>query len=76
MKVNMSPAAVTQRLRTMDDLWRLSVKLMGSRKIAGDESSASSRKKDSQMKGNSVDEQFGLSDDEPSLSGCNTERND
>ena len=34
MKVDMSPEAVTQRLRTMDDLWLLSVKLMNSKRIA------------------------------------------
>lgn len=33
MKVDMSPEAVTQRLRIMDDLWVLSVKLMNSRKV-------------------------------------------
>jgi len=33
MKVDMSPEAVTQRLRLMDDLWVLSVKLMNSRKV-------------------------------------------
>lgn len=30
MKVDMSPEAVTGRLRAMDELWRLSVKLMNS----------------------------------------------
>lgn len=33
MKVDMSPEAVTQRLRIMDDLWVLSVKLMKSKRI-------------------------------------------
>jgi len=33
MKVNMSPKAVTERLKTLDDLWLLSVKLMNSKKI-------------------------------------------
>ncbi|MGB7209445.1 MAG: hypothetical protein WBD27_12345 [Pyrinomonadaceae bacterium] len=33
MKVDMSPDAVTARLRTMDDLWLLSVKLMNSKKV-------------------------------------------
>ena len=33
MKVDMSPKAVTQRLKTMDELWLLSVKLMNSKKI-------------------------------------------
>ena len=29
----MSPKAVTERLKTLDDLWLLSVKLMNSKKI-------------------------------------------
>ncbi len=33
MKVDMSPEAVTQRLRTLDELWLLSVKLMNSKKV-------------------------------------------
>lgn len=33
MKVDMSPAAVTARIKTMDDLWLLTVKLMNSRKL-------------------------------------------
>ena len=33
MKVNMSPKAVTERLKTLDDLWLLSVKLMNSKKV-------------------------------------------
>ena len=33
MKVDMSPEAVTQRLRTMDDLWVLSSKLMNSKRV-------------------------------------------
>jgi len=33
MKVDMSPEAVTGRLKTMDELWLLSVKLMNSKKI-------------------------------------------
>jgi len=32
MKIDMSPEAVRARLRTMDDLWLLSVKLMNSKK--------------------------------------------
>lgn len=35
MKVDMSPAAVTARIRMMGDLWLLSVKLMNSRKVKG-----------------------------------------
>lgn len=34
MEVDMSPEAVTVRLRTMNELWLLSVKLMNSKKIA------------------------------------------
>jgi hypothetical protein len=33
MKVDMSPEAVTARLKTLDELWLLSVKLMNSKKI-------------------------------------------
>jgi hypothetical protein len=33
MKVDMSPEAVTARLKTLDELWLLSVKLMNSRKV-------------------------------------------
>ncbi len=33
MKVDMSPQAVKARLRTMDELWLLSVKLMNSKKV-------------------------------------------
>jgi len=33
MKVDMSPEAIGQRLRTMDDLWLLSVKLMNSERV-------------------------------------------
>ena len=33
MKVDMSPEAVTARLKLMDELWLLSVKLMSSKKI-------------------------------------------
>jgi len=34
MKVDMSPQAVTQRLRTMDELWLLSQKLMNAKRVA------------------------------------------
>jgi len=34
MKVDMSPKAVSQRLRTMDDLWLLSMKLMKAKRVA------------------------------------------
>ncbi len=33
MKVDMSPKAITERLKTLDDLWLLSVKLMNSKKV-------------------------------------------
>jgi hypothetical protein len=33
MKVDMSPKAIKERLKTMDELWLLSVKLMNSKKI-------------------------------------------
>lgn len=33
MKVDMSPEAITERLKLMDELWLLSVKLMNNKKI-------------------------------------------
>ena len=33
MKVDMSPKAIAERLKTLDDLWLLSVKLMNSKKV-------------------------------------------
>lgn len=33
MKVDMSPKAVKERLKTVDELWLLSVKLMSSKKV-------------------------------------------
>lgn len=33
MEVDMSPEAVTQRLRLMDELWELSIKLMNSKRV-------------------------------------------
>ncbi len=33
LKVDMSPKAVTARLKTLDELWLLSVKLMNSKKV-------------------------------------------
>ncbi|MDQ3087906.1 MAG: hypothetical protein M3Q78_04835 [Acidobacteriota bacterium] len=33
MKVDMSPKAVTARLKMLDELWLLSVKLMNSKKV-------------------------------------------
>ena len=35
--VDMSPEAVTRRLRLMDELWELSVKLMNSRNVTASE---------------------------------------
>lgn len=37
MKIDMSPEAVTERLKLMDELWLLSVKLMNSKKVKADE---------------------------------------
>jgi hypothetical protein len=34
MTVDMSPKAISQRLRTMDELWLLSVKLMESKEMS------------------------------------------
>ena len=45
MKVDMSPQAITQRLRIMDDLWLLSMKLMDSRKVGDAKSRIVSRSK-------------------------------
>lgn len=33
MKVDMSPKAVTERLRTLNELWVLSIKLMNAKKV-------------------------------------------
>ena len=33
MKIDMSPKAIAERLKTVDELWLLSVKLMNSKKI-------------------------------------------
>ncbi len=33
MKVDMSPKAISERLKILDELWLLSVKLMNSRKV-------------------------------------------
>lgn len=40
MKVDMSPEAISQRLKTMDDLWLLSVKLMGAERLNNPEKRA------------------------------------
>ncbi len=57
MKVDMSPQAVTERLRTLNDLWLLSVKLMNSKKIKSakeDELSDNARDSRSKRKENRV----------------------
>ena len=33
MKVDMSPKAVTERLKTVDELWLLTIKLMNSKRV-------------------------------------------
>jgi hypothetical protein len=43
MKVDMSPAAVRQRLKTLEQLWVLSVKLMSSKKIPVEKERAGSK---------------------------------
>ena len=48
MKVDMSPEAVTARLRLMDELWLLSVKLMNSKKVEPEKKSKDSKLKNSQ----------------------------
>ena len=40
----MSPAAVTERLKTMNELWLLSVKLMNSKKIKSAKDETAERK--------------------------------
>ena len=46
MKVDMSPKAVTERLKTTNELWLLSVKLMNSKKInSGKNNTAKSKEK-------------------------------
>lgn len=42
MKINMSPEAVTNRLKTMEQLWELSVELMKAQEIS--ETASSSEK--------------------------------
>jgi hypothetical protein len=52
MKVDMSPEAVTNRLKTMEQLWELSVNLMQAREISEanlpDEKSLEKKRKDSE----------------------------
>ena len=49
MKVDMSPKAVKERLRTVDELWLLSVKLMNSKKVK------SAKEKENGLSGNARD---------------------
>ena len=49
MKVDMSPKAVKERLKTVDELWLLSVKLMNSKKIK------TARDKKNELSGNALD---------------------
>ncbi len=52
MKVDMSLKAVTERLKTLDELWLLSVKLMNSRKVK------SARKDKNELSDNARDSRF------------------
>jgi hypothetical protein len=49
MKVDMSPKAVTERLKTVDELWLLTVKLMNSKKIK------SAKEKENELSDNARD---------------------
>lgn len=53
MKVDMSPKAVTARLKTLDELWILSVKLMNSKKIKDGKDKAKKSRSDSSDGANS-----------------------
>jgi hypothetical protein len=53
MKVDMSPKAVTERLRTLNELWILSVKLMNSKKIKDVKDKAKKSKFDERREDNS-----------------------
>jgi len=44
MKVDMSPEAVTVRLRTLNELWLLSVKLLNSKKVKSEKDKSFSAK--------------------------------
>lgn len=44
--VDMSPSAVTERLRLMDELWELSVKLMNAKKVDKENDNVVSEMKD------------------------------
>jgi hypothetical protein len=52
MKVDMSPKAVTERLKTLDELWLLSVKLMNSKKVK------SAKEKENELPDNTRDSRF------------------
>ena len=52
MKVDMSPRAVTERLKTVDELWLLTVKLMNSKKVK------SAKEKENELSGNARDSRF------------------
>ena len=52
MKVDMSLKAVTERLKTLDELWLLSVKLMNSKKVK------SSKEKENELSDHARDSRF------------------
>ena len=52
MKVDMSPKAVKERLKTLDELWLLSVKLMNSKKVK------SARDNNNELSDNARDSRF------------------
>jgi hypothetical protein len=52
MKVDMSPKAVTERLKTVDELWLLTVKLTNSKKIK------SAKEKENELSDNASDSHF------------------
>ncbi|HSK72058.1 MAG TPA: hypothetical protein VK892_10215 [Pyrinomonadaceae bacterium] len=52
MKVDMSPKAVKERLKTVDELWLLSVKLMNSKKVK------SAKDKKNEIPDNASDSRF------------------
>ena len=49
MKIDMSPKAVTERLKTVDELWLLTVKLMNSKKVK------SAKEKENELSDNASD---------------------
>jgi hypothetical protein len=52
MKVDMSPGAITERLKIVDELWLLSVKLMNSKKVK------SAKEKKNELSDNARDSYF------------------